>query len=287
MKRLSEIGLVSAALFWGASGILTQVALKEMSPFMLIGYRFLIAGLLGMFVFKMNPFKISKAIYKHSLVLSLLLMVIYVSSTYGLQYTSASNAGFIIGSSVILVPIINGWLFKVKLSRNEYISSFICFIGLALVTLKSTTGLNKGDLYCFIDAVAYSLFIIYSSRLSKDVDIKVLSGLQYIFVTGMTFVYISIFEKVDIQVSLEGWLAIVLLGTLCTFLAFMIQIMAQRHTTAERASRILSLIPIFTVLFDYLYFGVILTIPAIIGGTMIIASTVLLDKKQPLKLKNS
>jgi drug/metabolite transporter (DMT)-like permease len=106
---------------------------------MLIGYRFLIAGLLGLLVFKMNPFKISKEIYKHSLVLSSLLMVIYVSSTYGLKYTSASNAGFIIGSSVILVPINNGLIYKEKLSRNENISSLICFIGLALVTLKGTT----------------------------------------------------------------------------------------------------------------------------------------------------
>ncbi len=277
MKKLAEVGLLSSALFWGMSGILTQVVLKDMTPMALIAYRFLIASILAILLFRFKLSKIKKSTYKHAGILSLLLMVIYISSTYGLKYTSASNAGFIIGSSVILVPIINTLFFKSKGTTKELLSSIICLVGLALVTLKGTTGLNKGDMYCFIDAVAYSLFIIYSSKLPKEVDIKVMSALQYTFVAVMTFVYLAIFEKVSVQLSFESLLALLILGILCTFFAFLIQVMSQRHTSAGRASRILSMIPIFTVIFDYFYFGILLTPMAMLGGLLVISATLIID----------
>lgn len=289
MKKYSEIALTGSALFWGVSGVLTQVALKDMSPMMLISSRFLIAALLGVLVFRSHLKKINLQTVKDAFVLSLLLLIIYISSTVGLKYTSASNAGFIIGSSVILVPIINMVFFGKKLKRKELASSMLCLIGLGLVTLKGATGLNIGDFYCFIDALAYSLFIIFSSKL-KNADIKALSSLQYLFVFMMTAVYVILFEKIDLSISLPSVTAIILLGSACTFLAFLFQIAAQRHLSAERTSRILALIPIFTLVFDYLYFGVLMPIPALVGGLLIVLATVVIDmdfKKNRIKSQTS
>lgn len=106
-KKYSEIGLLFCALSWGASGVLTQLALIDLTPMGLTFLRFFIASMIGLLAFRNQFFSASKNIYKHALVLAGLLVIIYISSTYGLKYTSASNAGFIIGSSVILVPIMS------------------------------------------------------------------------------------------------------------------------------------------------------------------------------------
>lgn len=284
-KKLAEVGLLFSALFWGASGVLTQVVLLDISPMMLIFIRFLIAAILGVALFKINPFKISKELYKHGFNLSLLLMVIYISSTYGLAFTSASNAGFIIGSAVILVPIINRMFFKGSVSKSDIVSSIICLIGLGLVTLNGANKINKGDLFCFIDAIAYSLYIIYNSRLSKKINIKTLSTVQYVFVTIFTLGYCLILEVFPKIISGRAILSLIVLGVFCTFFAFLIQITSQRYTTAEKTGRILTFIPIFTVMFDLLFFNAILTVPAAIGGLLIILSTLSIDSNINDKFK--
>lgn len=278
-KKYSEIGLFFCALFWGASGVLTQLALIDLTPMGLTFLRFLIASVVGLVAFRSQVFKASSMVYKHALALSVLLVIIYISSTYGLKYTSASNAGFIIGSAVILVPIINVIFFKYKLKKNEIICSIFCLIGLALVTLKGTNGFNKGDFYCFIDAVAYSLYIIYNSRLDPTVNTKALATLQYVNVCIVSFAYVFLFESMPQLGSIDTLYAVIILGVLCTFLTFFIQMLAQKHTTAESASRILTFIPIFTVLFDMLVFHVQFTPSAAIGGLFVILSTLLVDFK--------
>lgn len=276
-QLFSEIGLLTCALFWGASGVLTQIVLGEMSPMALIFFRFAISGILGLIVFRFNPFRLSKETHRHGLVLSLLLMVMYISSTYGLKYTSASNAGFIIGSSVILVPLFNRILFRVELGIKDYLSAALCLIGLGLVTLRGAQPLNIGDIFCFIDAIAYALYIIYNSRLPKQLNVKILSTVQYTYVSIWSLFYLFFFEHVPLKISLNGLFAIIILGVLCTFLAFLIQVAAQRHTSAERTGRIMTLIPIFTVFLDFFVYGKVMSVEALFGGGLIVFTVMFMD----------
>ncbi len=274
----AQFGLMLSALFWGISGILTQIALEEVSTMTLIFFRFLISTILAITLFK--TYRFEKSYLKHGIVLASLLMVIYLSSNAGLKHTSASNAGFIIGSNVILVPFINRLFFKSPIAKKVYIKAFICFIGLALITLKGAKPLNIGDFYCFIDAIAYSLYIIYNSRMDKNLDTKKLISIQYGLVTFFSFFYIISFDGLSLQMSIKGALSVVILSVLCTFLAYYLQLQSQQYISAEKSSQILSLIPIFTVLFDMIIIGTILTPAALIGGLLVLSVSVELPRKK-------
>lgn len=279
----AESLLLFSAFAWGIAGILTQISLTTLSPMAIIFIRFIIAAILGVSIFKINPLEIKKSYYFHSLNLSLLLTVIYISSTYGLKYTTASNAGFIIGSAVVLVPLFNRMFFKESITAKTYFVSFLCFIGLSLVTLKGKTRLNIGDFYCFIDAIAYAFYIIYNSRLSKTIESKKLITLQYVFVSSFILIYLIVFESLSFNFNTGSLVSIVILGSICTFLAFLFQLRAQQSLTAERSSQILTLMPVFTLAFDYFFFSTTLTYTAAIGGFLIVASTLLI-KAKPKKL---
>jgi len=283
----AESLLLFSAFAWGISGILTQVSLTTLTPMAIIFIRFIIAATLGVFFFKINPFGIKKSYYFHSLNLSLLLTIIYISSTYGLKYTTASNAGFIIGSAVVLVPLFNRFFFKETITLKTYFVSFICFIGLALVTLKGKTQLNIGDFYCFIDAIAYAFYIIYNSRLSKTIDSKKLISLQYVFVSLFIFIYLIVFESLSFTFTTGSLVSIVILGSICTFLAFLFQLKAQQSLSAERSSQILTLMPVFTLAFDYFAFNTTLTYAAALGGFLIVASTLLIKDDEKIILIES
>ena len=194
-QRLAEFGLLACALFWGMSGLLSQVAMDQVTPFNLTFFRFLIAGVISITVFRVNPFKMDKNTIIHAFKLSILLFIIYISSTYGLKYTSASNASFIIGSTVFLVPILNLIVFKVGISKKEALCVVTSFIGLGLVTLKGAKALNIGDLLCLVDAFAYSSYMIYNSRLKNDTNPLEVASIQFLFVAFYSFIYVLIFES--------------------------------------------------------------------------------------------
>lgn len=280
MKKENSL-LIIAAFFWGTSGLLTQIALNYNTTMMLVSVRFLIAAFMGLVLFKV---KWDKAHLKSGFILSILLIGIYVSSTYGLKYTSASNAGFIIGSNVVLVPIINKLFFKGKVKSKDYFKSFIVLLGLSLVTLKGAKPFNIGDVYCFIDAIIYSLYIIYGSRLSKDIDTKSLITIQYAFVALFTTIYVASFESLTINLEASNILSLFALGLFCTFLAFYFQLKAQKEITSEKASQLLALMPIFTIGLDVLFVGLVPSVYALIGGSMIILATS--EFKVPAKVKS-
>ncbi len=277
-QHLGELGLVSSALFFGVSGVLTQVALTEISPMILIFLRFILAGVIGVIVFKINFFKLEKNIWTHGIVLSSLLIVIYVSSTYGLKFTSASNAAFITGASVMIIPILNRLFFRKMISKKDAVGAVICIFGLSLVTLKGAEPINKGDIFCLINAVAYATYIIYSSRMQKNIDTGKISGLQYVLVAFGSGIYIMFNESISLNMSFDVILCIVLLGVFCTFVSFVVQIKAQRFVDAERSGKILTLIPVFAVIFDYLVYGKLMSLEALIGGSLILM-VIVLDEK--------
>lgn len=272
-KRLSILALILCSFFWGTSGVLTQIALKDISPMNLIFFRFFIAAIVGLLF--MKSIKLDFNHLKHGLALSVLLMVIYISSTLGLKYTTASNAGFIIGSAVVLVPIFDYIMYKTKFTKIEIISILICFIGLFFVTFNSTFNFNKGDFYCFIDACAYATYILYNGKKTKDLNTKTLVTIQYTLVSIFTLAYTISTQSFTMPSSFNIWFVLIILGIFCTFLAFYLQLLAQKNLSPHYSSRLLTLIPIFSVLFDMIYLHELISLSVFMGGALIISSTLL------------
>lgn len=279
-NKLSILALVACAFFWGGSGVLTQVALKEISTMVLIFVRFAIASLMCFICFR--HIRWDKKHLIHGTILATLLVVIYVSSTLGLKYTTASNAGFIIGSAVVLVPIFDFICNKTRFKKIELLSIAMCFIGLFFVTFKGDVTLNKGDFYCFIDACAYGAYILYNGQKTKGLQTEALVTIQYTLVALVTGLYCLASHSLVLPESPETWLVLLVLGFFCTFLAFYMQVRAQKNVSAHYASRLLTLIPIFSVGFDMIFLDTWLSMPLVIGGSLIILST-LVDQFKGLK----
>ena len=97
---LADMTLVLVTMSWGMSNILMTFCLEEMGEMTLNAYRFLGAFILiGAVMFKRIR-HVNRETIKASLVLSVLIFVVYALNTYGIQYTSVSNAGFLIALSV-------------------------------------------------------------------------------------------------------------------------------------------------------------------------------------------
>jgi drug/metabolite transporter (DMT)-like permease len=146
----ADIMLIIVALFWGTSYYLTDLGLASVEVLNLNALRFLIAFALAVML-SFNKLKsVSKETILYSAGLSVILTVVYISATYGVKYTSLSNAGFLSALAVLFTPILVFLIRRIKPERKLSVSVAISFVGIALLTLNDNLTPALGDIFFFM-----------------------------------------------------------------------------------------------------------------------------------------
>jgi len=271
---LSDAGLLYAALIWGSTFVLVKEAIEFVNPIVLVGYRFLISTvLLGLFIV-FSKKNIKKGL-KEGVILGIILWLVYVPQTIGIQYTSASNSGFITGLFVVFVPIILFLFFKVVPSKHRLLSVLLAFIGLWLLTGGYHTA-NKGDIITLISAVSYACHILVADRfVKKDIDLFVISFHQFWVITVLCFASVFIFDLNMVVTDVKTIWVIVFLALFPTLSAFVIQLVAQKNTLPIKVSLIFTMEPVFAAIFAWTYGNEPFILQNAIGGLCIVIAMII------------
>jgi drug/metabolite transporter (DMT)-like permease len=270
MELLSTLGLLYNSVIWGSTFFVVRDAVRDLHPVTLVAYRFLLSGLL------LLPIVLAKRDIKRDFVpgfvLGLFLVSLYISQTWGLKYTTASNSGFITGLFVLFVPLFQLLFFKVPVGRNYQFGAVMAVAGLWILT-GGIKHLNIGDMLTVFGSVSYALHLIYVEKyLKKKADMLLMIFHQF-WIVGIICLLISLTFGLDLNVhSRSAANIVVFLAIFPTLSAFFIQIWAQKRVTAVRASLIFSLEPAFAALFAWTMGGEKMTTAGLIGGLVIMCA---------------
>lgn len=125
-KWLDVILLLLVAIVWGTSYGVAKHAVLYYPVLGFLALRFCITAL----VFLPSCFRLSadniRANIKIGIPLGLVLLLIFISETYGLSITTASNSAFLISLYVVLTPFIQ-WLVKRATTKDNYCCSFFIY----------------------------------------------------------------------------------------------------------------------------------------------------------------
>ena len=241
-QRRADLMLLLATSFWGISNCLTAICLRDMQPLTLNAFRFITAFLVLGFVFRKNLRRVSLVTVKYSILVGLSLVIVYTSLTYGVMYTSVSNAGFIGALSVVTTPILEFIVYRKKPEKKFGVSMVLCLVGLALMTLSETL---------------------------KP---------AFLAVVGVVISVLSVFlETPALPGTAKVWAASLFLGIVCSGVCLVIQSVFQRHTTASRASLIFTLEPVFSAIFAFFLLGERIGVRGYLGAALMLASLVLVE----------
>ena len=112
----------------------------------------------------------------------------YVFQTFGLERTTASNAGFITGLMVVLVPLLQGLIWRTWIGGGALAGALLAAAGLYLLS-GGAGGLRLvGDGLVFLCAVSFAAHILLTSMYAAGHDASVLTFLQLATVAVMTAV---------------------------------------------------------------------------------------------------
>lgn len=271
MKRLyADLGLLAVALIWGATFPVVKIALEYISPFTFNSIRFLLTFTLFI------PF-IRKRELKSGMKIGFASFLGYAFQTVGLEFTTATNAGFITSTYVVLTPVVAYLLYREKLTGVEIASVLTAFMGIYL--LSGYSGFNYGDILMVLCAIAFAFEIAMISKYARELNPMSLAGWQ-VFAIGFFSVFPAAITTEKLVINHYVILALAVTGLLATFVAKILQNYMQAHTKSVDAGIILSLEGVFSHVFAAVFLSESLTPVQYLGVVLVFLAVIAISTIQ-------
>ena len=286
-----------AVTLWGASFIATKYALSELNPLTVILLRLFLGIVLlsTLAVYARKDFSISLKNHRGILLLALIAVFHLWIQVTGLQFTTASNTGWIIGFTPVFMALLAVFVFKEKITLIKIAGILIAFFGLLLLISKgdlSSIDLisNKGDFLVLASAFTWSIYSMVNKKVS--VSYSPLMTILYLFI--MMAVVLLPFtvnaKNFDLVLNLSGvgLVSILFLGIFCSGVAYVLWAQALQEMESSKVGAFLYFEPFVTVFAAWLLLKEEITLLIILSGVIITLGVLLVNIESYLKfyLKN-
>ncbi|MDO5037252.1 MAG: DMT family transporter [Tissierellia bacterium] len=290
-QRSADFILFIIALAWGTSYLLTDIVLREISPFWQTGLRFLIGFIVIALLSRDKLKNPSPATKKWSLILGTLLVGIYLGATFAIKYTSLTNAAFLSCITVAFIPIFSIFYGK-KVPLKTWILVAFTTLGVGLLTLNDNfsfqLGHIKGDLFALFCSASYANHLILTEKAVSDAQVNPFQvGCFQLFVCSLiNFALALLFEDFSLPSQPITYMSLVFLAIACTGLPFLIQPLALSYTTPAHTAIIYTLEPLVAAFLAWGIAGEVMSGQSLMGATILIASILYMELGTARKEKN-
>lgn len=288
-----KLMLLAAPLIWGASFVVMKYSLDIMGPAMLVGIRFVVAGLLVLvFFFPRVRANLNKKTITAGVILGAVYFAAYWAQNVGLTDTTPGKNAFLTAAYVVMVPYLYWVLAKKSPNIYNIIAAILCLAGIGFVSLDAALNMGFGDSMTLVGGFFFALHMALIPYFARDYDIFTMSFLQFM-VCGILGLAVGFaIEPLPSLAELANptffW-QMFYLAVGSSFLASMCQNVGQTRVNPSQASLILSLEGVFGVLISIVFYGEVLSVRVIIGFALIfiavIVSEVLSTKEIPWQRK--
>jgi RarD protein len=278
---------IAVIIIWGVSFIATKYTLGEMKPLVIILLRQVI-GVMVLVLFAIRTkqsFKITLRDFGWLSIFSFIATIHLWIQITGLEYTSASNTGWIIGVTPVFMLLLGLIFFKEKITLVQLTGIIISFIGLLLLVSKGdfvsiNLITNKGDLLVLISAGTWAIYSIVGKKIT--LNYSPLMTIIYLFL--IMSVYIAPFtinnENISavIHLSFSAWLAIIFLGIFCSAVAYVLWAEAMNEMPAAKVGVFLYFQPFITFFAAWILLNEHVTFLTMVSGIIIVGGVMLVNR---------
>ncbi|HEY6437237.1 MAG TPA: DMT family transporter, partial [Ignavibacteriaceae bacterium] len=264
-----------------------KTLLLEIKPVTIIILRLIIASILLTAIAISTKRNFSINLKSHGWILILALVAVFhlwIQVT-GLQYTTASNTGWIIGTAPIFMAVMGLIFYKEKITFLGLSGILLAGAGLLLLFGKgdiTNIGFleNKGDLLVLGSAFTWGVYSTVNKKIS--LTYSPLMTILYLFL--MMAVIIIPFnlnsESIDsvVRLSQTGWGLIFFLGLFCSGIAYVIWAQALRDMESAKVGAFLYLEPLVTVAAAAFFLKEEITLLIVISGLFITIGVFLVNR---------
>lgn len=178
-KNLNAHFIILLATFLvGGSFIISQKLSGIIDPISITFLRFVIASLLLAPIVFLNQKYREKIIstFKRAMIISFFYSIYFIGMFKALEFTTALNTGTIFTLVPLLTALFSIFVFKQKISFNQYLIYLIGIIGTCMVIFKGnlelflSLSLNKGDVIFIFSTFCMALYSISAKHFHRKDD---------------------------------------------------------------------------------------------------------------------
>lgn len=257
---------------WGSGYIATKIGLQYAPPFTFLSLRY-VFGLICMIPVIMiwrPEWPKSPVQLGHLVVAGLLMHAVQLGGSHYAQYLgmSAGVAALIISCQPLITAVVASKFLGEKLTRGQWLGIFVGLAGVALVVWhqldvrRLTLGSLLGTLIALAGVTAATL---YQRHFSPRADLKAAAAIQFAVTVAVLAPLAVAVEGFRFTSSFELWMAIAVLVIFASLLGVSVLYYLLRHGEATRVTSMMYLPPVFAVLLELAWFGVVPSALALAG----------------------
>ena len=294
-KWLGSGMLLLTAVIWGVAFVAQSVGMDYVEPFTFNFARYIIGAIVLFPFLKLgNSGTQSKdAVAKKNMIkksvlggigCGFLLCIASMLQQFGIMYTNVvGKAGFITALYIILVPVLGIVLGK-KTKPLVWICVVISVIGLYLLCVSDGYRLEAADLFLLACALFFAFHIIFIDYISPGTNGVLVSCVQFAVAGICCMVAMFMFESPNLAGMLKAYIPILYTGVLSCGVAYTFQILGQKYVEPTKASLILCLESVVSVLAGWLLLKQALSIRELMGCIIMFAAIIMaqfVQKEEP------
>ena len=283
MSRVrANLMLLAVAGIWGMAFVAQSTAMDAIGPLLFVGLRSLLACVVLLPIAWRESLKVETPLEKRSWVgfgvIGLVLFMAMITQQLGLLTTTVTNSGFFTGLYVIFTPILTVIFLRKRPHHIVWPAAILTTGGVYLMSGGELDRLKVGDFLTILSAVFWAVQIILIGQLAKSMNRPIaLCFVQFAVCAVLGLVSASFLEVMDVRAMQAALPQILYAGGISSALAFTLQAVAQRHTTAPQAAIFMSSEALFAALFGAVCLGEHLVGLGYLGCTMMFLGMLLVE----------
>ena len=280
--------LVIAMIFWGISWPSSKILTFYTDPFTLMFLKFFISAiaLIPIFLLLNDKRFFSAQVIKPLVVATFFIILYNLFFFYGLKYGLAGLGGIVVtGSNPIFTFLIVAIIDKINIPKRKKVALIIGLIGTAITLHIENLNLKElvdgGNLFFLLASLSWSLVTIYSTNAKQHLNSLLFSIYLYAGSSVITYVlFIDNNSLIEIfTFEFLFWVNLFFVTIITTAISTTIYFKASNILGASNASSFIFLVPIVAVLSSAILLNEVPNITSLIGGTLLIFSVWLINKK--------
>jgi drug/metabolite transporter (DMT)-like permease len=278
---VADGALVAVTFIWGSTFVLVKDLVAQVPPMFMLTIRFAIGALaltlLITLARRWSGFSMRELGW--GALMGLAIGLGYAFQTVGLQYTSASNAGFITGLLVVIAPVLGIFILRQMPTNWAVLGLVMATMGLAMLSLRLDDGIraNWGDAIVLACSFAFAFQVVMLAHVSRLYDPVRLAMVQILVAGILNGIGSLIFETTPSTVGVDVWAGAAFLGIMASAVGIGVQSSVQSYTTVIHASLIFTLEPVFAAIFGFWLQGDRLGLIALAGAALIISGMLIAE----------
>lgn len=269
-----------ATIVWGAAYPFTKFVISEISPLTLVFLRALAASFFLLWIAGryLSIADLNARIIGKLLVMSVLgVSLQQYTQAYALKYTPASNAGWLIALTPVIVVFLQV-LGGEKLSLKKAIGFFLGFSGtLLIISARSSIGSlsifsSRGDLIFLTSCFAWAFYVILTKKwFEKEKQVKITAlTMAAALITVIPFFTAAKGWNELSRLSMKGWICVGYLALLSSCLAYLFWNNAVEGLGPTKSSYFIYDEPFATMVSAYFFLGEKVPVSVFAGGLAIL-----------------